>query len=308
MLRIRTIDSHTGGEPTRAVLSGQIPIVGATMAERRDDFAHRFAGLRAGLTREPRGADVWVGALLTEPTQPGSTAGVIFFTTVGTLGMCGHGTIGVVETLSYLGWVQPGPVRLDTPVGTVEAYLHPDGEVSFENVLSYRTRKDVIVEVDGLGPVVGDVAWGGNWFFLVDRPRFEIRLSDAGSLTATAQRIRDALHGAGITGAGGAEIDHVEIFSPEAEDVSTNFVLCPGGSYDRSPCGTGTSAKLACRYADGKLQAGERYEQRSVTGSRFVGSVRPAEGGVIPTLRGRAWVMAESTFLFAPDDPLREGL
>ncbi|RYG24463.1 hydroxyproline-2-epimerase [bacterium] len=307
MRRIRVIDSHTGGEPTRVVLPGEIPLDGATMAERRSYLDSRFAELARGLVREPRGADVWVGAVLTPPVSPEAVCGVVFFTTVGTLGMCGHGTIGVVETLRHLGQVSPGPVVLDTPVGSVRAVLNGDGTVTIENVRSYRLLKDVAVEVDGVGRVVGDVSWGGNWFFIVHSPRFPIDLSQAFDLTLASTRIRTALAEAGVTGENGAEIDHVELFSPEGE-VSSNFVLCPGGTYDRSPCGTGTSAKLAGLYADGKLAAGEAYRQRSVTGSEFLGSVQPVEGGVIPTLTGRAWVTAESTYLFAADDPLREGL
>lgn len=280
------------------------------MAERRDDLVRRFDGLRAGLVREPRGADVWVGAVLTPPVSPEATAGVVFFTTVGPLGMCGHGTIGVVETLRHLGRISPGPVVLDTPVGAVRATLNDDRSVTIVNVPSYRVLKDVSLNVDGIGDVTGDVSWGGNWFFIVKRPTFEIGLAEADRLTVVARAIGKALAGNGITGEGGAEIDHVELFGaepPEGAD-SINFVLCPGGSYDRSPCGTGTSAKLAGLYEDGLLKAGEPYRQMAVTGSVFVGSVAPTERGVVPTLTGRAWVTAESTFLFADDDPLREGL
>lgn len=305
MKRIRVIDSHTGGEPTRVVLPGEIPLEGATMAERRSYLDHRFAELARGLVREPRGADVWVGAVLTPAISPDAVCGVVFFTTVGTLGMCGHGTIGVVETLRHLGQVQPGPVLLDTPVGPVQATLNADGTVAIVNVLSYRYLKDVSVDVEGIGRVVGDVSWGGNWFFIVHSPRYSVSLSEARELTVASTRIREALAAAGVTGEDGAEIHHVELFSPNG---STNFVLCPGGTYDRSPCGTGTSAKLAGLYADGKLAPGEAYVQGSVTGSSFVGSVEPVEGGVIPTLVGRAWVTSESTFLFRADDPLREGL
>ena len=305
MRRIRVIDSHTGGEPTRVVLPGEIPLEGATMAERRSFLDRRFAELVRGLVREPRGADVWVGAVLTPPITAEAVCGVVFFTTVGTLGMCGHGTIGVVETLHHLGQVTPGPVLLDTPVGTVRAHLNADGTVAITNVRSYRYLKDVALDVDGIERVVGDVSWGGNWFFIVHSPRFAVELARAGELTDASTWIRGALAAAGVTGAEGAEIDHVELFT---DDGARNFVLCPGGTYDRSPCGTGTSAKLAGLYADGKLAPGEAYLQQSVTGSSFVGSVQPVEGGVIPTLTGRAWVTAESTLLFADDDPLREGL
>lgn len=305
--RIRVIDSHTGGEPTRVVLQGQIPLQGATMAERRDDLTRRFDGVRSGLVCEPRGADVWVGAVLTPPVSSSAVCGVVFFTTVGTLGMCGHGTIGVVETLRYLNEVRPGPIRLDTPVGTVAAELREEGTVAVVNVPSYRLAKDVRVRVDGLGEIRGDVSWGGNWFFLVHEPTFALDLKDVAELTRTATDIRNALAQNGITGTDGAEIDHVELFSP-TDGESTNFVLCPGGTYDRSPCGTGTSAKLAGLYADGKLAPGEPYRQRSITGSVFEGSVQPTDGGVTPTIVGRAWIMAESTLIFGADDPLGGGL
>jgi 4-hydroxyproline epimerase len=307
MVRIRAIDSHTGGEPTRVVLEGQIPLEGATMAERRDDLVRRFDGFRSGLVREPRGADVWVGAVLTPPVTEGAVCGVVFFTTVGTLGMCGHGTIGVVETLRHLERISPGPIRLDTPVGPVAAVLRDDGRVAIENVPGYRHREDVTIDVEGLGTVRGDVSWGGNWFFIVHEPLFDVCLAHAPDLLGATERIRRRLVEAGVTGRDGTEIDHVEIFS-EGDAGSTNFVLCPGGSYDRSPCGTGTSAKLAGLYEDGLLATGEEYVQRGVTGSVFVGSVRPTAEGVVPTIVGRAWVTAESTFLFAEDDPLREGL
>ena len=241
MKRIRVIDSHTGGEPTRVVLEGEIPLQGATMAERRDDLVARFDGVRAGLVREPRGADVWVGAVLTPPVSAEAVCGVVFFTTVGPLGMCGHGTIGIVETLRHLGRVKPGVITLDTPVGQVRALLHEDGRVEVSNVKSYRYRKDVEVDVEGIGKVVGDVSWGGNWFFIVKEPRFEISLTRAKDLTDISTQIQTELNRTGITGKDQGVIDHVELFSPDG-DVSTNFVLCPGGSYDRSPCGTGTSA------------------------------------------------------------------
>ena len=305
MRRIRVVDSHTGGEPTRVVPVGEMPLEGATMERRRADLERRFDAVARGLVREPRGSDVWVGAVLTPPVTPGAVCGVVFFTTVGTLGMCGHGTMGVVETLRHLGRVAPGPVLLDTPVGPVGATLREDGRVAITNVRSFRHRKGVRVKVEGLGPVEGDVAWGGNWFFVVLAPRFGIDLARAGGLTEASTRIRQALAAQGVTGEGGAEIDHVELL---ADDGATNFVLCPGGAYDRSPCGTGTSARLACLYADGRLAAGETYRQTSVTGSVFECSVEPVEGGVVPTLVGRAWITSESTLVFADDDPLKEGL
>ena len=322
MERLHVIDSHTGGEPTRVVLEGGLPLVGATMAERREDLARRYDPIRSGIVNEPRGSEVVVGAALTAPVSPEAISGVVFFNAVGTLGMCGHGTIGVVETLRHLGRISPGPVVLDTPVGSVTATLFENGEVALTNVASYRYAADLRVSVAGMGEVRGDVGYGGNWFFIVHEPKFEISLARAAELTDACWRIRRALARAGITGEEGVEIDHVELFAeavPEGAD-SMNFVQCPGGAYDRSPCGTGTSAKLAGLYAAGQLPAGREYRQMSVTGSVFRGSVEPCapcaagegpggrEGSVVPTLIGRAFVTAESVLLFDPADPIRWGI
>lgn len=298
-MRIPVIDSHTAGEPTRVVLEGNVLLQGQTMQERLEDFRSRYDNLRSGLVNEPRGSDVLVGALLTEPVTPGAVAGVIFFNNVGYLGMCGHGTIGVIETLRALGRIQPGSIALDTPVGRVSAVLDQDGQVTLTNVVSHLVAQDVTVEVEGLGTISGDIAYGGNWFYVVRTPHFEIDLSHAANLTRQAQLIKEAVHLAGHT-----RVDHVEL-----EGVNgRNFVLCPGGAYDRSPCGTGTSAKMACLFARGELAEGELFEQFSISGSSFVGSVRAVEGGVEPTIRGRAYVVAESTLIFDESDPLRWGL
>ena len=307
-MKIRVVDSHTGGEPTRCVLMGELELAGATMAERRDDFRDRLDHLRSGIVREPRGSDVWVGAALTPPVEEGSTAGVIFFNEVSYLGMCGHGTIGVVETLRYLGLLSGNACRLDTPVGTVEAHLLESGEVQISNVRSYRFRAAVELEVEGVGKVSGDVAYGGNWFYIVHEPHFEISVARAPELTDICWKIRHELVRQGITGDDRSEIDHVELFAgPTADADSQNFVQCPGGAYDRSPCGTGTSAKLACLFAAGKLAENEVYRQASVTGSVFLGSVKAVEGGVLPTICGRAHITAESTLIFEDQDPLRWG-
>jgi 4-hydroxyproline epimerase len=256
-----------------------------------------------------------VGALLVEPSAPGCAAGMIFFNNVGTLGMCGHGTIGVVATLAHLGRIGPGRHRLESPVGIVETELHADGRVTVHNVPAYRHRAGVAVEVPAVGTVVGDVAWGGNWFFLVDATRLRaappIALAQVEALTELSWRIRQALAAAGVTGAEGAEIDHVELFAPTPGADARNFVLCPGKAYDRSPCGTGTSAKLACLAADGHLAAGATWTQESVIGSRFEATWQPAPdapGRILPAITGRAWITAEATLLRADDDPLRDGI
>jgi len=315
MQEIVVIDSHTAGEPTRVVLEGGPRLAGATLAEQRADFAARHDAFRAAVACEPRGSDTMVGALLVEPRTPGCVAGMIFFNNVGMLGMCGHGTIGVVATLAHLGRMVPGRHRLDTPVGPVETELDADGHVTVFNVPSWRHRAGVTLDVPGVGPVVGDVAWGGNWFFLVDATQFDpaptLALAQVEALTDLTWRIRGALVAQGVTGADGAEIDHIELFAPTPGADARNFVLCPGRAYDRSPCGTGTSAKLACLAADGHLAAGARWVQESVIGSRFEGRWTPVDGQpgrILPAIRGRAWITAETTLLRADDDPFRDGI
>ncbi len=306
---IAVVDSHTEGEPTRVVIDGWPQPRGATMAERRDDLRARFDTLRSAVVCEPRGHDALVGALLTPPVAPDSAAGVIFFNNVGYLGMCGHGLIGVVRTLEYLGRLQPGTVYIDTPVGTVSAVLDDNGAATIKNVPAFCHLQDVAVEVPGIGQVVGDVAYGGNWFFIAHLPEHPIELGNLEELTRVTRLILGALHEQGITGAGGAEIDHVEISAlPDRADADCkNFVLCPGGAYDRSPCGTGTSAKMASLYARGELALGEPWRQESITGSLFTGWLHEGEGGLIPHIRGHAFITGEATLRFDPGDPFRTG-
>ncbi|HVS16573.1 MAG TPA: proline racemase family protein [Thermoanaerobaculia bacterium] len=310
MQRVLVVDSHTEGEPTRVVVAGAPDLGAGTAAERARAFRERCAGFRAALCGEPRGFDAVVGALLLPPSKAGTVAQVIFFNNVSTLHMCVHGTIGVAETLRHLGRLSGGRHRLETPVGEVGIELHDDGSIAVENVESYRHRRDVAVEVPGRGTVAGDVAWGGNWFFLVEGHGEDLAFSRIRELTDYAWDVRQGLETAGVTGADGAEIDHVELFGPPTrhDADSRNFVLCPGREYDRSPCGTGTSAKMACLFADGALGEGETWRQESILGTRFTGSVRRSARGVIPTVAGRAWITAEATLLLADDDPFREGI
>ena len=307
--RIHVIDSHTGGEPTRLVVSGGPDLGDGPLSGRVKRFREEHDRFRSAVVNEPRGSDVMVGALLTKPHDPKCDFGVIFFNNVGYLGMCGHGTIGLVVTLAHMGRVKPGSLRLDTPVGPVDARLNVDGTVTLENVPSYRFAKDVVVEVPGHGPVKGDIAWGGNWFFLVEEHGFAIELSRAAKLTAFASAVKDALLDAGIRGADGGEIDHVELFAKTPSADSRSFVLCPGAAYDRSPCGTGTSAKLACLAADGKLAEGESWKQESVIGSSFEASYRRLDDKRIrPTITGSAFVTAESVQIVDPKDPFAWGI
>lgn len=270
----------------------------------------QYDWFRSSLVAEPRGSDVVVGALLCEPVDPGAAAGVIFFNDVGYLGMCGHGTIGLVTTLAHLGRIAPGKHSIETPVGTVDTELHADGSVSVRNVPSYLYRASVPVAVPGYGELVGDIAWGGNWFFLISEHGFDLELAEREALIAFTTAVRGALAESGITGKDGAFIDHVEVFSApkNLENSSRNFVLCPGASFDRSPCGTGTSAKMACLYAAGKLGEGVSWRQEGILGTVFSGTVVGHGDGVLPTITGRAWVTAESKFLFDDSDPFRDGI
>ena len=308
--RVRVIDSHTGGEPTRLVVSGGPDLGTGPLSQRLELFRSQHDCFRSAVVNEPRGSDVIVGALLCEPVDPACAAGVIFFNNVGYLGMCGHGTIGLVATLAHLKRIKPGEHWIETPVGTVGATLHESGDVTVNNVASYRSAADVEVEVPAYGKVRGDVAWGGNWFYLVRDHHLELTLNNVEALTTFSWAIRQALRANGITGAGGEEIDHIELFGPPqtAEADSRNFVLCPGKAYDRSPCGTGTSAKLACLYADGKIREGQTWRQESLIGSVFEGTIKVRDGKVYPSIKGSAFVTAEAELLVDPRDPLCMGI
>lgn len=308
--RIQVIDSHTGGEPTRVVIEGGPDLGSGTLAERRKRFGHQFDSFRSAIVNEPRGSDVMVGALLCPPSDPSCTAGVIFFNNVGYLGMCGHGMIGLVATLSQMGRIKSGDHRIETPVGIVQARLHDTGEVTITNVPSYRLTHNVRMEVPGHGIVVGDVAWGGNWFFLVEDHGQHLEFDNVETLVEFTWKIRQALTQQQITGRDGQEIDHIELFGPSKRPGvhSKNFVLCPGKAYDRSPCGTGTSAKLACLHADGKLKEGDIWRQESIVGSIFEGSIRVVDGQVIPSIKGSAFVTGEATLILNADDPFCWGI
>ena len=307
---IKVVDSHTGGEPTRVVVEGGPDLGSGPLPGRVKRFRDEFDAFRSAVVNEPRGSDVLVGALLCPPTDPSCAAGVIFFNNVGYLGMCGHGTIGLLVTLAHLGRVGPGTHRIETPVGVVSARLHGSGEVTVRNVASDRAAKDVAVEVEGFGVVRGDVAWGGNWFYLIYEHPFKIELANLDALNEFTWKVRRALAAQGVTGRNGLEIDHVELFGPPTAPgaQSKNFVLCPGKAYDRSPCGTGTSAKLACLVADGKLRPGETYRQESLIGSVFEGSVEIVDGAIYPSITGSAFVNAEATLILDERDPFRTGI
>jgi 4-hydroxyproline epimerase len=308
--RIRVIDSHTGGEPTRVVISGGPDLGNDALADRLKRFRDEYDDFRCAVVNEPRGSDAIVGALLCAPVDESCITGVIFFNSVTYLGMCGHGTIGVVATLAYLNRVAPGTHRIETPVGVVVARLEDNGDIEVANVPSYRLAANVRVEAPGFGPVTGDVAWGGNWFFLVKDHSQKIEFENLERLMEFTLSVRESLARAGITGLGGHEIDHVELFAPSqlAGVDSKNFVLCPGKTYDRSPCGTGTSAKLACLFADGKLKEGQTWRQEGIVGSVFEGTISVIEGVVHPRIKGSAFITAESDLILDARDPFATGL
>ena len=306
MKEITIVDSHTGGEPTRVIIAGGPDLGARALAERREVFQRDFHRFRSAVVNEPRGSEVMVGALLCAPVDPTCVAGVIFFNNVGCLGMCGHGIIGLVVTLAHMGKIKPGDHKIETPVGIVIARLHPNGEVSVTNVPSWRSQKDFTVKVPEIGEVTGDIAWGGNWFFLVGQHRLVLELASVDKLTDFCWRVRQAVNAQGFP-----DVDHIELFGPPsvAGAHSKNFVQCPGKAYDRSPCGTGTSAKLACLAADGKLLPGETWVQESIIGSTFTGKFYPLAGQKIsPVITGTAFVNAQATQLLDEKDPFCWGI
>ncbi len=310
MQRIQVVDSHTGGEPTRVIIEGGPNLGTENLLTRLECFKNQWDHYRTAIICEPRGSDVLVGAFLCKPFDPTCVAGVIFFNNVGYLGMCGHGTIGLVATLGHLGQLASGTHFLDTPVGRISFDYDGLHTVSLENVPSYRLIKNATVDVQGVGKISGDVAWGGNWFFLVSEHQETLKISNVNRLTFVTRQIQKALREQGITGTNNAEIDHIELFGPpsDSNNHSRNFVLCPGGAYDRSPCGTGTSAKIACLAADNKLKPGEVWRQESILGSVFDASFRVHQNNILPRISGQAFITAESTLFINEIDPLAWGI
>lgn len=310
---LHVIDSHTGGEPTRIVIDGLPDLGGGTMAQRLAVLRDEHDWVRRACVLEPRGNDVIVGAVLCEPVSPDAAAGVIFFNNVGYLNMCGHGTIGLAVTLAHLNKIKHGTHTIETPVGDVQVTLHQDAHTaSIDNVPSYRYKQHVAVDVPGHGIVHGDIAWGGNWFFLCHDHGIQVDPTHTDALTSLAKTIRQQLDAQGITGDGGGEIDHIELFGPPSDTAHADgrsFTLCPGGAYDRSPCGTGTSATIACLAADGKLDEGQNWRQQSVIGSVFEASYKRIDTQrILPTITGSAHITADAKLLIDPSDPFALGL
>ncbi len=312
MTRVRVIDTHTGGEPTRVVVASPIDLGSGSMAERRELFAQKFDDYRRAIVCEPRGSDVMVGALLLPPENPSSLAGVIFFNNVGCLGMCGHGTIGVAIALQYMERVTSGIHQLDTPVGPVQFELMGDNRVQIQNVPSYRFRKAVAVKLLDGQVVHGDIAWGGNWFFICQDHGLNVSMQGIDELQRMSSAIRKALEANAICGENGAEIDHIELIGAPSSIVvadAKNYVMCPGAAYDRSPCGTGTSAKVACLAADGKLAEGQTHRQESIVGSLFEATYQLADDGrILPSITGSAFVNGEAELILDPRDPFCMGI
>lgn len=310
--KIRVVDSHTAGEPTRVVLAGGPSIPGKGAATARDFLRQQEDWMRCALIHEPRGFEAVVGAFLCEPLDETCASGVVFFNNAGYLNGCLHGSIGVVETLAYLGKISPGLHRLETPVGVISAERHPDGRVTVANVPSYRTQRAATVSVPGYGEVTGQVAWGGNWFFLIEGQGPEVKQDNVDELTVFTWAVRQALDASELRGDDGGLIDHVEVFGPPQSGVtaaSQNFVMCPGKAYDRSPCGTGTSAKLACLAAEGLLAEGESYRQAGILGTSFEGSYRRLDQThITPIVTGQAHITAQCDFILRANDPYRYGV
>ncbi|MFS4582205.1 proline racemase family protein [Phaeobacter sp. C3_T13_0] len=308
---MRVIDSHTGGEPTRLILSGGPDLGNGSLAERAERLSREHQDFCASVLSEPRGHDAMVGALLVPPTDPTCAAGVIYFNPVGPLGMCGHATIGTAVSLNHLGRLDLGEHRFETPVGVVGVHLQTPNQAAVENVESERYRTNVSVDVPELGQIIGDIAWGGNWFFLTSDAPAPLTLANVDVLTSSAVAVRRALVAAKITGRDGALIDHVEFVGAPMSRTGNarNFVLCPGIAYDRSPCGTGSAAKLACLAAAGDLAPGVTWIQESVIGSTYALHYRPGPtGGVIATITGSAFVTGETVLNFDHADPYRAGI
>ena len=311
--RLQVVDSHTGGEPTRVVIGGAPEFPGKTPQEIRERLERDHDWVRSACILEPRGHEAIVGAYLSAPTRKDCVAGVLFFNNVGYLNGCVHGTIGLAVTLAHLGRIGPGVHRIEAPTGVLSIEVTGSGQVTVQNVRSYRYKAAVPVEVPGFGVVHGDIAWGGNWFFLIEAGALiDVDFANLDALTQFTLSVREALETSRITGEDGGEIDHIEVFAPPADPAladSKNFVLCPGGAYDRSPCGTGTSAKLACLHSDGKLRPGETWRQAGILDTVFAGSIEEAsEGGILPTVKGSAFITAESELLIDEADPFRAGI
>lgn len=313
---MHVIDSHTEGEPTRVILSGGPDLGSGSLAERANILATEHQEFYRSVVSEPYGQEAMVGVMLVEPVNSECVAGVVYFDAASVIGMCGHGTIGVAVTLAHMGKIDIGTHKIETPVGIVEVTLSNQNTVTVKNVDSYRTQKRVSVDVKGIGNVVGDIAYGGNWFFLVDDSPTPVLPNNIRGLTEAGIAIREAIHAQGITGENNGIIDHIVLYGPALTQKghTRNFVLCPDNAYDRSPCGTASSARLACLAADKLLLAGHDIHQESTIGSSYTlsyqNTISPTspKGSITPAITGQAFITREATLIHNPNDPLKNGI
>lgn len=321
------VDSHTEGMPTRVVVGGIGTIDGETMFDRRRRFLAHMDEVRTLLMYEPRGHGAMSGAILQPPTRTDADWGVLFIEVSGCLPMCVHGTIGVATVLVETGMVQVAEptttIRLDTPAGLVQAEVAVrDGEarsVTVRNVPAFSLGLDRRVDVPGLGEIAYDMAYGGNFYAITELERLGLpfdrsrkqELLDAGLAIMAAINARDQpVHPLNDEIRG---CRHVQLVAPgsDARHSRHAMVIHPGW-FDRSPCGTGTSARMAQLHARGELALDDEFVNESFIGGRFVGRlVSETEVGglpaVVPTVTGRAWIMATAQHMLAPDDPFPAG-
>ncbi|MGI9177053.1 MAG: proline racemase family protein, partial [Pirellulales bacterium] len=307
-------DSHTIGEPTRVVVdetfAAALALGDGSVRRRRDLFRERYDHVRRALVGDPRGAVAMVGVVLVPPHDPACRLGAFYFNRVGYLDMCGHATIGLAVTLGSLGRIEPGSFRLETPAGSVGVTWHGGIDASFECVPPRRIHRGLAVDCGSGQTVTGDVATSGLWFYLCRDHGIAVTPAEIPRLTDLAWTIRRGLEARGITGDGGEIIDHIVLLGPPSTSGNDGkaFVLCPDGAFDRSPCGTGTSALVGCLHEDGLLAEGRTWRQESVLGGIYEARVRREGEILVPTVRGQAWITAESELRFAIDDPYRTGL
>jgi 4-hydroxyproline epimerase len=313
-LPICVVDSHTIGEPTRLVLDDAfvagLDLGTGSVFSRREVFRSRYDDVRRALVTDPRGVEAMVGVILVPPADPTCDLGAFYFNRVGYLDMCGHATIGLAVSLGHTGRITPGPFRMETPAGVVGVEWHGGSDASFQSVTPRRIHRGLSIRCPDGSIVTGDVATSGLWFFICRDHGLPVVPEAIPQLLERSWAIRRSLGAAGVTGDTGEVIDHIVLMGPPLDPANSarNFVLCPDGAFDRSPCGTATSALVGCLHEDVQLAEGAVWRQESILGGLYEASVRTQAGVLVPTVRGRAWITAEATLQFSADDPYRAGL
>jgi 4-hydroxyproline epimerase len=321
------IDGHTAGNPVRLVAGGAPLLKGASMSERRQDFLARFDWIRTGLCFEPRGHDMMSGGFLYPPTRPDADVGILFIETSGCLPMCGHGTIGMVTFGLEHGLIQPaepGKLRIEVPAGVIDIAYTQEGDkvtaVRITNVPAYVAARGIQIDVEGIGPLSIDVAYGGNYYAIIEPQGGYAGLDDLGAsrLIDLSLRIREAVrekfepvHPLDSTIRGVSHILWADKPRGDGAD-GRNAVFYGEKAIDRSPCGTGTSARLAHLAAAGKLAVGDRFVHESYIGSRFIGRVEAEtrlgdQPAIIPSVEGSAIATGFNTIWIDRADPFWEG-